>query len=91
MTLSAGRRRVDDQDVAPPSAVGGDRDKLPVGKRGADWGDGRCRRRSARVRSIRIIVAVRCKLGDDAAKPWLIETVYGLGYRLAQAGPAAGR
>jgi len=43
------------------------------------------------VRSIRIIVAVRCKLGDDAAKPWLIETVYGLGYRLAQAGPAAGR
>jgi DNA-binding response OmpR family regulator len=27
---------------------------------------------------------LRHKLGDDARDPWLIETVYGRGYRLAE-------
>jgi two-component system, OmpR family, response regulator RegX3 len=30
---------------------------------------------------------LRHKLGDDARSPWIIETVYGRGYRLAEAAP----
>jgi len=33
------------------------------------------------------VVALRRKLGDDAAQPRIIETVYGHGYRLVAAGP----